>query len=67
MCTYAFHLTDITCSAAKGAKGLLKNERMNLILWGAYANIERDRGNVEEVSCRVLFVDIRGLMELLLE
>ncbi|RKO92456.1 NRDE-2, necessary for RNA interference-domain-containing protein [Blyttiomyces helicus] len=35
-------------SAQKAAKNLLKTERMNLLIWNAYAQIEVGRGNIDE-------------------
>ncbi|KAJ3044013.1 hypothetical protein HDV00_003542 [Rhizophlyctis rosea] len=52
-------------TAAKLAKSLLKNERMDLTLWAAYATVERERGNVDEVkSCHAGSNALRVLISL---
>ncbi|KAI9207904.1 NRDE-2, necessary for RNA interference-domain-containing protein [Polychytrium aggregatum] len=44
----AFECAESPKRAAKLAKGLLKTERMNLMIWNAYAQIEKSRGNFDE-------------------
>nr|XP_031858056.1 uncharacterized protein CI109_006498 [Kwoniella shandongensis]KAA5525128.1 hypothetical protein CI109_006498 [Kwoniella shandongensis] len=54
LASFAFEAAVSPKGAVKAAKGILANDRDNLLLWDGYARLERQRGNVP--AARTVYV-----------